>query len=96
MVGSGTAEEEGLLVMTMADYLACFWPHLSELDALRESLAASLSASSQHDGQRASNSLEVSSMLVICVFVYVSSAGVKDCRDHLSPQAILEGLRKAS
>ena len=72
MVGSGTAEEEeGLLVMTMADYLACFWPHLSELAALHESLAASLSASSQHDGQRASNSLEVSSMLFMYMYNYI-------------------------
>ena len=74
MVGSGTAEEEeeGLLVMTMADYLACFWPHLSELDALRESLAASLSASSQHDGQRATTLwkyLQCSSFVFLFMFV---------------------------
>ena len=40
--GGGMAE--GLLVMSVADYLACCWPSLSDLADLYDSLSASLSS----------------------------------------------------
>ncbi len=39
----GPSSMEGLLVMAVADYLACFWPEATDVHALCGSLEAALS-----------------------------------------------------
>ena len=90
-------------MMAMADYLACFWPELTELAMLRESLAISLSAAKEEGGcrrrrrrrrKRRGDYVAVNTLPLPPP--HLSAAGTKDFTEHLSPQAIQEGLRKVS
>ena len=89
-------------MMAMADYLACFWPELTELAVLRESLAISLSAAKGEGGCRRRRRRRKRRGDCVAVNTlplpppHLSAAGTKDFTEHLSPQAIQEGLRKVS